>query len=72
MTLPNQFSGPPSRAVPLSEEPVFFNRDGHGTNGYAYGSAYAQAGVSLARVEGMDQVVMGAPGAWNWSGTPVL
>ncbi len=29
--------------------------------------------MSLALVEGEEEeVVLGAPGAWNWTGTPVM
>jgi len=54
--------------VPLADEPVFFGREGFGDLGYAYGSAYAEAGQALAMGDQGD-VLLGAPGAWNWTGT---
>ncbi len=71
-------SGSPAlRVVPLEDEPVFFGRDGYGQSGYAYGAAYAQAGMSVGKVgagagAGASGLALGAPGAWNWTGTPVL
>ena len=58
-----------SRLIPLEYDRVFFGRDGLDGE-YAYGTTYAEAGISLHREGG--EVVMGAPGAWNWTGTMVV
>ncbi len=58
--------------VPLEDEAVFFGREGAGENDYAYGSTYAQAGMAIAKVQSKEEVVLGSPGSWNWTGTPVL
>ena len=45
--------------------------EGH-ANDYAYGSVYAQAGMSLAYDGSLGKLVFGSPGAWDWSGTVVV
>ena len=57
-----------SHFIPLEDNPVFFGRQGVGNN-YGYGTLYAQAGMSLHMSE--DDILIGAPGAWNWTGTMV-
>lgn len=54
--------------VPLVDMPVFFGRKSY-EGEYAYGSAYSEAGFSLHASD--DQMFLGAPGAWNWTGTLV-
>ena len=57
-----------SHIIPLEERQVFFGRQGVG-NEYGYGTLYAQAGMALHSAE--EDVLIGAPGAWNWTGTLV-
>ena len=49
---------------------MFGGRDGY-KNGYFYGTTYAEAGMSMVETDGGEGVLMGAPGAWNWTGTVV-
>ena len=54
--------------VPLHGEKVFFGRKGV-NNEYAYGTTYAEAGMALHMAD--DEMFLGAPGAWNWTGTMI-
>ncbi|TRY78010.1 hypothetical protein TCAL_09312 [Tigriopus californicus] len=55
--------------VPLDKKPVFFGRAVYGEKEYAYGATYSETGFSLHASD--DDMFMGAPGAWNWTGTMV-
>jgi len=57
--------------VPLEKEKVFFGREGVSDDDYAYGATYAEAGFSLAKGSFGD-VLLGTPGAWNWTGTVTM
>ena len=60
----------PRRVIPLEDKPVFFGRPGF-TNEYAYGTAYAEMGMSMHALED-GSMMFGAPGAWNWTGSTVV
>ncbi len=62
----DSFSSVCEHVVPLADKPVFFGRK-NVSNEYAYGTTYAQLGMSVHLREGA--VLFGAPGAWNWTGT---
>ena len=51
---------------------MFGGRDGY-KNGYFYGTTYAEAGMDMVESASGEQegVLLGAPGAWNWTGTVV-
>lgn len=61
------------RVVPLgNHEPIFYGRDGYRGQGYIYGTVYAETGQSLHYDRQDDRVLLGSPGAWNWTGTMVV
>ena len=49
---------------------MFLGREGY-KNGYFYGTTYAEAGMAMVESAGEEGVLLGAPGAWNWTGTVV-
>ncbi|CAB4062559.1 unnamed protein product [Lepeophtheirus salmonis] len=58
----------PRRVIPLENSTMFYGWKKFKSD-YPYGALYAQAGMSIFRDN--ERVYLGAPGAWNWTGSIV-